>query len=365
VNKVSATLELSERVTRLRAEGSFAYSLSTPVFDEMAHLIRNYHDEVVWSTKLPPAQGDELLRTAFADTLFSHYRRSREHEVVITAGAKAGLFAILQGVCQPGSAVIIISPHWPSYDTTVNSAGLRAVHFETCFSSDFRVLEAEFEQFLSRLGAPVGGIVIANPNNPTGRVHDASEIKMLARIAGTLEVPLVLDESFSEIMFEKSKWSQRPTDIGRNVYVVNSLSKNFHLQGLRVGACLVPNHTVQRVTNAHQAINSAASSVSQAVAGFILNNKERLGLRPKDMKRQRDLMWRFINENRWDCRDVEGTFYFFPKVGDADGWARFAEERNVFVLKGDVFGERYGEHVRLCFAHPLEQLSDGLKRLNG
>ncbi|MGI9493624.1 MAG: aminotransferase class I/II-fold pyridoxal phosphate-dependent enzyme, partial [Geminicoccaceae bacterium] len=171
---------------------------------------------------------------------------------------------------------------------------------------------------------------------------------------------LVLDESFSEVVNRPAEWDRATEKLGPMVAVVNSFSKNFHLQGLRLAAALVPNAMREQVIAAHQTVNGAVSSGS----AWMLEQLEADGhLTPVDLGAPYRLACDRLRKMGIAFHDPGGTFYAFPKLPNAKRTRQVLEQRGLLALDGRFFGDRYADHLRFCFAKPLDELEDTLNQL--
>jgi aspartate aminotransferase len=354
----SPTLSLASKVEKARASGIEAYSLSTPSFVDLGP--RLTFDEGL-STRLKPAEGDPELREILRDQLFGRWNLP-EHRVVITTGAKAALYTVLRQFTEPGDAIVVVSPRWPTYDDIVQLLSCELHTLDTRLADDFQPSPETFRSLLNQYGRRLRALVIANPNNPAGNICSGPVLQELFQLAERHGVLLILDESFSEVVFDHDAWTDAIVPYGSpRLVVINSLSKGFHLQGLRVGACLVHKDILDAVVGIHQTLNGGVSSLSQAAALNYLRSP-RSGL-SVDLRAQRDEMLAFIRRQRWDCVPCQGTFYHFPNVGSVSDFESALKDSNLFYLPGEVFGTGYENHVRLCFAREPSELTAILARL--
>lgn len=342
----SPTLQLAAEIEQARANGEDAWSLSTPTFPEPCALPEM---EVSW-LKLAPPKGLAALRERAAAQFFSNWHLP-EHECVITAGAKAGLFSALRAALAPGSYVMVPTPCWPSYFDICAAVGLNAAAFETHFASDFVLDIDRLENEASACGAQA--IVIANPCNPTGRIIPQHELFALAGLCKRQGMMLILDQSFSHVIFDPAAWRDSVVTSLDRLILIDSFSKNFMLQGARVAAAMVPKWLLESFVTVHQTVVSAAPTPSQMLALHATCTQQAM----PSLEEQRKMARAFIHEKGWRVHEQAGTFYFFPEVPDIDAFRAQARARNVYILAGDAFGTRFGRHFRFCFCKPQEELA--------
>lgn len=347
--RLSPTLELAQRVSEARAAGKDAWSLSTPSFPAPSTLPTL---DAKW-LKLSPPEGLPQLRDAARAAFFKRWD-APDHACVITAGAKAAIFSVLQAALAPGARVIVPGPAWPSYADLCKAARLEAVPLAT--------LAPEFEldaSALKALAPEADAILLANPCNPTGRILNPEELSMLAEMSDTHGLLLILDQSFSSIIFDHAAWAASVIPGFERLVVIDSFSKNYLLQGARVAAALLPPRLTAKVVAAHQTIMSAAPTPGQYLA---LKSLETSGAMP-DLTAQRARAAEFIIDQGLETFPQQGSFYFFPKVVDFADFETRAAARGVHLLSGQSFGG-YDDHFRLCFGRPLDELETIIQRLS-
>lgn len=350
----SPTLELVARIQEERANGRQAWSLSTPTFPPPGGLPAPGAD---WTT-LSAAKGLPELREAARATLFANWDLPG-HDCLITAGAKAAIFAVLRAACEPGSAVLVVTPAWPSYFDVCAAATLNARPFQTNFAEDFRIDLAALDATAASAG--VRAIILSNPCNPTGRILSRDEMAGLAALAERRGLTLIIDQSFSGFVFDEARWRASVAAASDRIVVIDSFSKNWTLQGARLGAALLPDWLVEPAVTVHQTVLSAAPTPSQLMALHLIKT----GAKPPPLAAQRLAAAQFMDQMGWPYHPQTGAFYYFPFVERIDAFREMAARRSVFFLAGDAFGAAYGRHFRLCFCKPLSELTAVFERLQG
>ncbi len=331
-------------------------SISTPTFS--AHSITIGQDRAP-PTDQCPADGGEALKDLARRQLFYRWESS-DHHCVIGAGAKAVLFALFRSVLRPGDRAIVLGPYWPSYAELIRLCFAEAVIVQTDPAEGYELDLDTIGDVIQSGEQRTRLLILSNPNNPSGRIYSRSSLHALARLTDKLGVLLVLDESFSEVINRPEDWDRTSEKTGANVAIVNSFSKNFHLQGLRLAAALVPGRISNQAVAVHQTVNGAVSSSS----AWILERLAAEGLlNPVDLSRSYQLTCDRLRKMSLAFHDPGGTFYAFPKLPDAAKTRRQLEERGLLALDGKLFGERYQDHLRFCFAKPMDELSDTLDQL--
>jgi aspartate/methionine/tyrosine aminotransferase len=350
----SPTLELAAMIESARSAGETVYSLSTPTFEDRSSDARTAG---ALKTTLTPERGLDELRLRAREILFSKWALP-SHECVITGGAKAAIFSVLRTSLDPGDKLLIVSPHWPTYEDLTRLAGVEPVFLTTRAHEQFAITGDALRTALQETNARA--IICSNPGNPSGKIYSRRELDLLAAEAARAGAILIIDESFSSIVFDHEKWNASTVGDGASVFVINSFSKNFHLQGLRIGACLLPGSSVDAVMSAHQTILSAAPSPSQQIA---LSIGSHASFNEHDYAEQRQLMLDVITKLGWEHLPTEGSFYLFPRIPSAAETREKLQEQGIFSLPGEAFGTPYHGHTRICFGKPVSELQAMLKLL--
>jgi aminotransferase len=349
----SPTLALVDEMETARQAGRDVLSLSTPSFQ--------YHLDLPMAPlslglRLSAPEGDPGLRQAARSKLFRRWVLP-DHVVCITAGAKAALFAILRILGAPGGSVIVMAPAWPSYDDIVQLAGHQPIAYQTRYDQGFRLDPAVLARLLAETGARA--VLLANPGNPTGVIATKAELEGAMDACAAAGALLVLDESFSEIIADWQAWTGSVIAAHPNLVIINSFSKNHHLQGQRVAACMLHAALREDFIAVHQTLMSSAPSMGQAAALAALQDGK-----VADYSASRAIAVDLILRAGWSCLPNQGTFYHFPHLNDlADTLARLRAV-GLLGLTGDVFGAPYADHLRLCFGRPEAEMAEILRRVD-
>lgn len=348
----SPTLALVDQIEAARKAGQDAISLSTPSFPA-EHLVETA--PLGSGMRLSAPEGDPALRAAVRSGLFSHWELP-DHQVCITAGAKAALFSVLRSLPISGAVVLVPGPAWPSYEDIVRLANHVPHPIWTDFADGFRLDPDVLVDNLRRTGARA--LLLANPGNPSGRIHTHSELQGALDACRAADAVLVLDESFSEILFDAPAWATSNTAPDPALVIVNSFSKNHHLQGHRVAACLIHKSRIDDFVAVHQTLVSSAPSFGQAAAlaalrgGLVANYAE-----------SRAISAQIIARAGWAFQPNQGSFYHFPRLPDAQAVLAKLRDVGLFALTGSTFGAPYGDHLRLCFGRPVAEMAEIQRRI--
>ncbi|MBV9102874.1 MAG: pyridoxal phosphate-dependent aminotransferase [Candidatus Eremiobacteraeota bacterium] len=208
--------------------------------------------------------------------------------------------------------------------------------------------------------------MLCSPCNPTGRVIGTESVRRiavdLARRSGP-PIYVLHDEIYREQRYVD--------DLGAfgNVYpwtiAVNSLSKSNALTGLRLGWAIGPAEVMPAIVKMHGWTTSCASTFAQRVAIEIF----RTGALPAQREwyaAQREAVVELAREARFDFVVPEGAFYLCLNVHAADSLAfchDLIDEHDVIAVPGSVFAASMEGWIRTSFVSPLDQISEGYRRI--
>lgn len=348
----SPTLALADQMESARLSGQDVLSLSTPSFPRTSEVPLA---PLALGLRLTAPEGDPDLRKAARAGLFGRWILP-EHHLCITAGAKSALFSILRSLPDVQARVLVPAPAWPSYDDIVRLAGHVPVPLWTSAEHGFRLDPVDLAAALTASGARA--VLLANPGNPTGRIATPQELDGAREACAAAGALLVLDESFSEIIADPSAWAVSLTAPHPDLVVINSFSKNHHLQGQRVAACLLHASRWEPFVTVHQALVSSAPSLGQSAALAALQAGAVVDYAPA-----RAIAIEIVRRAGWDCAPNQGTFYHFPRLADPAATMARLRDVGLYGLTGNIFGLPYGDHLRLCFGRPEAEMAEILRRI--
>lgn len=261
--------------------------------------------------------------------------------ILMTVGAAGALNDILRALMNPGEEFITPAPYFLGYENYafLADAALVAAPTDARFHLDVAAIEKVLT-FKTRV------VLINSPNNPSGAVYSAAELKDLgdllqrASVRFGKRVYLVADEPYRRIVYDvavPSVFAAYPHSI-----VVNSFSKELSLAGERIGYLAVhpAAEDSAQILAAAAAINSMnvvnAPSLFQQAAARVLG----AAVDVSSYRRRRDLMAAVLDDAGYQFTLPEGAFYLFPKspVADDVRFTRLLKEERILVSPGRAFG---------------------------
>lgn len=221
------------------------------------------------------SEGNERLRRAWAEYAKRTIGLSAEAgQYLITTGASEALVFLFMSCCDPGDEVIVLDPTYANYIGFAATTGVNLVPVPNRLEENFALPTRE--EIAARITHKTHGILLCNPNNPTGTVYTKAEVELLLEICESKDLFLMVDETYREFVYD----DHRPFSVlqlspdNQRVVVVDSLSKRFSLCGARLGAIITPNEKILAAALNLAQARLASPTVEQFAAANMLENLE-------------------------------------------------------------------------------------------
>ena len=167
-----------------------------------------------------------------------------EDIIITTGGSEAVLFAFMSCL-NPGDEIIIPEPAYANYMAFAISAGAVIRTVSTSIEEGFAL--PKVEQFEKLINERTRGILICNPNNPTGYLYTRKEMNRIRDLVKKYDLFLFSDEVYREYIYTGSPYISacHLEGIEENVVLIDSVSKRYSECGIRIGALITKNHTLR------------------------------------------------------------------------------------------------------------------------
>ncbi len=392
----SPTLAMAAKAAALKAAGVniLSMSLGEPDFPTPAHVKQAVKDAVdADMSHYGPVPGTPGLRAAAAKYMSSFADKDgaepvfKAEDIIVSVGAKQAICNAIETLIGKGDEVILPTPCWVSYTEMVRLAEGVPVMVRTTYDHDFLLTPEALEAAITphtRL------IILCTPNNPTGAVYSAEDIKALVRVLlRHPNVAVIADEIYNQICYTGicASWVNE-TELLDRLIIVNGVSKAFAMTGYRIGwlACKDQNF-IKACTRLQGQQITCATMVAQYAAQMALEADLTC---VKDMtrafERRRDLIVSLAQDiPGWKVRVPKGAFYLFPDVTALFGKhtpadSAYAKSRSTTLISSAddlceymltdglvacVSGSAFGEPtcLRISYACSEQQITDAMTRI--
>jgi aspartate aminotransferase len=163
--------------------------------------------------------------------------------LVTTGGSEAILFAFMSCI-NPGDEVITPEPFYANYNGFATSAGIKIVPVTSVIEEDFAL--PPIGEIENKITPRTRGIIICNPNNPTGYLYSKEELLHLKEVVKKHDLFLFSDEAYREFCYDGAVHfsAMNMEGIENNVILLDSVSKRYSECGVRIGALITRNKEV-------------------------------------------------------------------------------------------------------------------------
>ena len=368
-----AAFETLARANELERHGKHVVHLEIgePDFDTPAPIV---DAGMEWlkkgKTHYAPVAGVRDLRETLARHLSELHNTNIEAEnILVSPGAKMMIFAAIHSVVDPGDEVLYPAPAYPAYEAAVLMAGAKPVPVALEESKEFRF---NLDDLARKITPRTKMIAINTPQNPTGGVLTADDLRGLAELACDHDLLILSDEIYSQIFYDLKPASMLDVpDILDRLLVINGFSKAYAMTGWRVGYGVIPKDLVGAVNLFMNNSVSSTATFSQLAAIQAFTPETELSVQKMvcEFRKRRDVFVDGLNEIPGiRCLRPHGAFYLFPNVSrlgltSKEFADRLLTEAGVAVLPGTAFGALGEGYLRLSFANSLENIHLALDRI--
>ncbi|CAI9391459.1 MULTISPECIES: pyridoxal phosphate-dependent aminotransferase [Bacillaceae] len=373
----STTLAITAKAASLRAAGHDVIGLGAgePDFNTPQNII----DAAVRSmneghTKYTPASGLLTLKKEIAAKLKKDQHLDYDtNQIIVTNGAKHGLFTLFQVILDKGDEVIIPTPYWVSYPEQVKLAEGVPVFVEGYESNEFKITP---EQLKGVITSKTKAVIINSPSNPTGMIYTEEELKEIGNVCLEHNILIISDEIYEKLVYGDSKHvsiaSLSPA-LKEATIVINGVSKSHSMTGWRIGYAAGNKEIITAMANlaSHSTSNPTTPSQYATIEAYS-GPKDSVEEMRQAFNKRLDIIHEKLNKiPGFSCIKPKGAFYFFPNVKKAVELTGYAtvdefvagllEEALVAVVPGSGFGA--DNYIRLSYATSLEKLEEAVKRM--
>ncbi|WP_205501865.1 pyridoxal phosphate-dependent aminotransferase [Rufibacter psychrotolerans] len=362
------------RITRLNIGNPAPFGFEAP--DEIVH------DIIV---NLRNAQGYTDSKGLFAARkAIMHYCQSKGiagvqvEDIIIGNGVSELILLAMQALLNPEDEILIPAPDYPLWTAAVNLSGGKAVHYLCDEASDWYPDVADLE---SKITSRTKGLVLINPNNPTGAVYPPEVLRQVVQVAERHNLIVFSDEIYDKILYEEVQ-HHATASFSEDVLFLTfgGLSKNYRAAGFRAG-WLVVSGDVAAAKSYIEGLNALASmrlcsnvpaqfAIQTALGGYQSINE--LVMPTGRLRKQRDLCYEKLTAIPGiTCVKPQGAFYMFPKIDvqkfnitrDEQFVLDLLIDQHVLLVQGTGFNWPQPDHFRVVYLPTIVELDETLDKL--
>ncbi|MPW24612.1 aminotransferase class I/II-fold pyridoxal phosphate-dependent enzyme [Alkalibaculum sp. M08DMB] len=299
-------------------------------------------------------------------------------DIYIGNGVSELITMSMQALLDDGDEILVPAPDYPLWTASVNLSGGKAVHYICDEDSDWY---PDIEDIKSKITGNTKGIVIINPNNPTGAVYPKEILVDIVKIAHENGIIVFADEIYDKILYDEITHVPL-SSLVHDVLCVsyNGLSKSHRIAGFRVGWMVLSGNKasardyiegIEILSTMRLCANVPAQhAIQTALGGYqSINDLIKPGGR---LYQQREYVYDRINKiPGLSCTRPKGAFYIFPKIDitkynikdDTQFALDFLKSKKVLIVQGTGFNWKDPDHFRVVFLPSIDDLKTSLDRL--
>ncbi len=344
-----------------------------PTPDVALNAIRNIDIKVIAYSH---SAGNESYRLKLAAFYRSIGINIDQTEILITTGGSEAILFALMACVNPGEEVITPEPFYANYNGFAVSAGIKIVPVTSSITDNFAL--PPINEIEKKITAKTKGIIVCNPNNPTGYLYSKEELLHLRDIVKKHDLFLFSDEAYREFCYDGAEHvsAMNLEGIEKNVILVDSVSKRYSECGLRIGALISKNKEIIST-----ALKFAQARLSPPGLGQIAGEAS-IDTPPdyfkevnKEYTARRNYMVDALNKMPGVyCPKPKGAFYTVARlpVDDSDRFAQWLLEefnyrnQTVMLAPASGFYSTAGlgrNEVRIAYVLKIDDLKNAMETL--
>ena len=302
------------------------------------------------------------LREAIAEDYWKKYRvKISPEQILVASGTSPALLLLFSALLEPGDEVILSNPYYACYPNFIRFVDGNPVFVDVMEEEGFQYLPEMVEP---KLNPRVKGIMINSPSNPTGNVMDKERMFKITKLSPYI----ISDEIYHGLVYRGKAHSI--LEFTDRAFVINGFSKLYAMTGWRLGYVIAPIEFIRPMQKIQQNLFISASSFAQwaALAGLKEASEDVQRMRETYDQRRCFLIPRLKELGFGIMVEPTGAFYILANAKhfskDSYGLAfDILKEAKVGVAPGIDFGSNAEGYLRFSYANSLENIKEGMNRL--
>lgn len=301
------------------------------------------------------------------------------NDIFLGNGVSEVIVMSMQALLDSGDEILVPSPDYPLWTAAVNLAGGTAVHY---ICDEESLWYPDINDIKSKITDNTKGIVIINPNNPTGATYPVEMLKEIVEIARQHNLIVFSDEIYDKILYDDTVHVSAASLADDILFVTfNGLSKSYRIAGFRVGWMIVSGNKrlakdylegLNMLASMRLCSNVPGQSIIQTALGGYQSifDLTRPGGR---LREQRDVCYSMITQiDGMSCVKPTATFYLFPKL-DIKRFNIHSDEKfvldllrseKIMLVHGTGFNWASPDHFRVVFLPRVDELKEAIGKMN-
>ena len=300
------------------------------------------------------------------------------NDIVMGNGVSELIVMAMQALLNTKDEILIPAPDYPLWTAAVSMSGATPVHYRCNEIDDW---QPDIEDIAAKITSRTKGIVIINPNNPTGAVYSEQRLKAIVNLAEKHNLAVFADEIYDRIIYDDAVHIPLSSLVKETLCLTfNGLSKTYRLAGFRSGWIMISGRK-DRAKSYIEGLEMLASmrlcangpgmlAVQTALGGK--QSIEDLVLPGGRLLAQRDHAYRMITDIPGvSCVKPKSAMYLFAKLDpeiypiadDEQLVLALLKQQRVLLVQGSAFNLDDNQHLRIVFLPDQVLLEESISRL--
>jgi alanine-synthesizing transaminase len=299
-------------------------------------------------------------------------------DIYLGNGASELIAMSTNALLNDGDEMLLPAPDYPLWTATSSLSGGTPVHY---LCDEANGWMPDLDDIRAKITPRTKGIVVINPNNPTGALYSDDLLKRIVELAREHDLVIFADEVYDKVLYDGVKHTaiaSLSTDVLTLTF--NSLSKSYRSCGYRAG-WLVVSGDKKRARDYIEGLNMLSNmrlcanvpgqwAIQTALGGYqSINDLVGDGGR---LRRQRDLAYELITAIPGvSCVKPSAALYMFPKLDpavypiddDRQFFLELLKETRVMLVQGTGFNWATPDHFRIVFLPHEDDLREAINRI--
>ncbi|WP_369724012.1 pyridoxal phosphate-dependent aminotransferase [Bradyrhizobium sp. LLZ17] len=300
-----------------------------------------------------------------------HYRDAygcivSPERIVVTTGSSGGFILAFLSMFEPGDRVAVTVPGYPPYRHILTALGCEPVLIET--TNETRHALTGEALLAAHRKAPLKGVLVGSPANPTGTMMSREALSSLIAAAEDAGIRFISDEIYHGLDYAFP--AVTAAELSEHAVVINSFSKYFCMTGWRVGWMVVPDVLVRPIERLQQNLSISVPSLSQIAAEAAFDGAAEMEeIKHGYQENRRILIEGLPKAGLTRFLPADGAFYLYADVSgftsDSFDFAKqMLDQAGVAATPGLDFDPIHGRSfIRLSYARSAAEMREAVDRI--
>ena len=282
-------------------------------------------------------------------------------QVIVTSGTSPAMLLLFSALLNPGDEVIISDPHYACYPNFIRFLGGSPVTVPVWEAEGFQFSP---EAIAAKITSRTKAVLINSPSNPTGNLLSADRMAEIV----SLGIPIISDEIYHGLVYADQEHSI--LEFTDHAFVLNGFSKAYAMTGWRLGYLIAPQEFIRPMQKIQQNLFISANAFVQWAGVTALREAEPDVTRMRTIyDERRKFMLRRLRELGLGIGvEPTGAFYVMANIRDFSNNSYqmafdMLNRAHVGVAPGSDFGANGEGYLRFSYANSLENIEEGMNRL--